>query len=222
MFNLHLFAKVDVEVNDMQYSSNNSRTAHQQSYETLRDMILNGTIPQGTKLVEEKLATQLGVSRTPIRESIRKLEQEGLIVNKRVVKLSETDLRNTFELRMLLEGHAARSAAAYLSETELLALEQCVDIGRSGSLDEVMHANKEFHEIIMKASNNSMMIDLFDRMQSVIYLFRHTVVYYHRPFLIDEHQHICEAIRAHDGDTAERLIKEHLQADLDFCLHLIR
>lgn len=92
----------------MQYSSNNSRTAHQQSYETLRDMILNGTIPQGTKLVEEKLATQLGVSRTPIRESIRKLEQEGLIVNKRVVKLSETDLRNTFELRMLLEGHAAQ------------------------------------------------------------------------------------------------------------------
>lgn len=123
---------------------------------------------------------------------------------------------------MLLEGHAARSAAAYLPETELLALEQCVDIGRSGSLDEVMQANKEFHEIIMSASNNSIMIDLFDRMQSVIYLFRHTVVYYHRPFLIDEYQHICEAIRAHDNDTAERLMKEHLQADLDFCLHLIR
>ncbi|WP_207953247.1 GntR family transcriptional regulator [Paenibacillus agricola] len=206
----------------MQDSNNKSLSAYQQSYEALRDMILTGTIKQGTKLVEEKLATELGVSRTPIRESIRKLEQEGLIVNKRVVKLSETDLRNTFELRKLLEGHGARSAAAYMSEQEYLALERCVKIGRSGSLEAIMEANKEFHEIIMRASNNTLMIDLFDRMQSVIYLFRQTVVYHNRPFLIDEHQKICEAIGAHDGDTAEQLMKEHLQADLDFCLHQIR
>lgn len=206
----------------MQQNSSKSGSAYQQSYEALRDMILNGTLAQGSKLVEEKLAADLNVSRTPIRESIRKLEQEGLVVNKRVVKLSETDLRNTFELRKLLEGHAAQCAASYLSEQELVALEQCVTVGRSGTLDEIMEANKTFHEIIMGASNNSLMIDLFDRMQSVIYLFRHTVVYYHRPFLIDEHQHICEAIRAHDGHKAEQLMKEHLQADLDFCLHLIR
>jgi DNA-binding GntR family transcriptional regulator len=206
----------------MQHSNNKSLTAYQQSYKELRDMILNGTIAQGTKLIEEKLAADLGVSRTPIRESIRKLEQEGLVVNKRVVKLSETDLRNTFELRKLIEGHAAQCAAAYLSEKELLALEQCVEIGRTGELDEIMEANKEFHEIIMRASNNSLMIDLFDRMQSVIYLFRQTVVYHHRPFLIDEHHHICEAIRAHNGNIAEQLMKDHLQADLEFCLHLIR
>ncbi|UUZ82296.1 GntR family transcriptional regulator [Paenibacillus sp. P26] len=206
----------------MQDRGAKSRSAYQQSYEVLRDMILKGEIAQGTKLVEEKLAADLGVSRTPIRESIRKLEQEGLIVNKRVVKLSETDLRNTFELRMLLEGHAARSAAAYLSDQALAALEHCVRIGHTGTKDEIMEANKEFHEIIMRATNNSLMIDLFERMQSVIYLFRQTVVYYNRPFLIEEHQRICEAIKAHDGDTAERLMKEHLQADLDFCLHLIR
>lgn len=206
----------------MQRDNSKSGSAYQQSYEALRDMILNGTLAQGSKLVEEKLAADLNVSRTPIRESIRKLEQEGLVVNKRVVKLSETDLRNTFELRKLLEGHAAKCAASYLSEQELVTLEHCVAIGRTGSLDEIMEANKAFHEIIMGASNNSLMIDLFDRMQSVIYLFRHTVVYYQRPFLIDEHQQICEAIRAHDGNKAEQLMKEHLQADLEFCLHLIR
>ncbi|MEI7024834.1 GntR family transcriptional regulator [Paenibacillus sp. y28] len=206
----------------MEDSSSKSRSAYQHCYEALRDMILNGTIAQGTKLVEEKLAAELGVSRTPIRESIRKLEQEGLIVNKRVVRLSQTDLRNTFELRKLLEGHAARSAAAYLSAEELQRLERCVEIGRTGTREEIMEANREFHEIIMGASNNALMIDLFDRMQSVIYLFRQTVVYSNRPFLIDEHQRICEAIRAHDGDTAEQLMKEHLQSDLEFCLHLIR
>lgn len=206
----------------MQRSNDKSITAYQQSYKEIRDMILSGTLAQGTKLVEEKLAAELNVSRTPIRESIRKLEQEGLVVNKRVVKLSETDLRNTFELRKLIEGHAAQCAATYLSEKELLALEQCVEIGRFGELDEIMEANKEFHEIIMRASNNSLMIDLFDRMQSVIYLFRHTVVYHHRPFLIDEHHEICEAIKAHNGNIAEQLMKEHLQSDLEFCLHLIR
>ncbi|TVY10987.1 GntR family transcriptional regulator [Paenibacillus cremeus] len=205
----------------MQYNTK-SRSAYQQSYEVLRDMILKGEIAQGTKLVEEKLAADLGVSRTPIRESIRKLEQEGLIVNKRVVSLSETDLRNTFELRKLLEGYAVRSAAAYLSDKALLSLERCVEIGQSGTKDEIMEANKEFHEIIMCSTNNPLMIDLFERMQSVIYLFRQTVVYFNRPFLIEEHHRICEAIKAHDGDTAERLMKEHLQADLDFYVHLNR
>ncbi|WP_411349916.1 GntR family transcriptional regulator [Paenibacillus sp. WLX2291] len=198
------------------------RSAYAQSYEVLRDMILNGHLKQGIKLTEEKLATELGVSRTPIREAIRKLEQEGLIVNKRVVKLTETDLRNTFELRMLLEGYAARSAATFLSTAELDKLKHCVQIGREGSKDEIMEANREFHEIIMQASNNARMIDLFDQMQSVIYLFRQKVVLHDRPFLIEEHARICEAIQAHDGDTAEKLMKEHLQADLDFCLHLIR
>ncbi|WFR62021.1 GntR family transcriptional regulator [Paenibacillus amylolyticus] len=206
----------------MQPSTDKSRPAYQQAYEVLRDMILQGTLSPGTKLVEEKLATDLNVSRTPIRESIRRLEQEGLVVNKRVVKLTETDLRNTFELRKLLEGHAAQCAAAFLSAQEVTALEHCVHAGHTGSKEEIMEANKEFHEIIMRASNNALMIDLFDKMQSVIYLFRQTVVYYQRPFLIEEHHQICEAIKAHDGQTAERLMKEHLQSDLEFCLHLIR
>ncbi|MNE70918.1 transcriptional regulator NanR [compost metagenome] len=59
-------------------------------------------------------------------------------------------------------------------------------------------------------------------MQSIIFLFRKAVVYYKRPFLIDEHESILQAIRARDADTAERLMHEHLQADLDFYLHLGR
>ncbi|TDF95442.1 GntR family transcriptional regulator [Paenibacillus piri] len=195
--------------------------AYRQSYEIIRDMILNGALPQGTKVVEEKLAAELGVSRTPIRESIRKLEQEGLIVNKKVVTPTEKDLRNTFQVRILLEGYSARCAATYLRDTELQALQECVRIGHTGSIDEIMSANERFHEIIVQASNNAAMIDIIDRMQSVIYLFRRTVVYYNRPFLIDEHERIYEAIQARDGQQAELLMQQHLQADLEFCLHLL-
>lgn len=205
----------------MAKNNEKSRPAYNQSYEIIRDMILQGEIPRGTKIVEEKLASELGVSRTPIRESIRKLEQEGLIANKMVINPSEKDLRNTFQVRMLLEGSAARSAATYLPENELQSLLECVRIGRTGALEDIMKANEKFHEIIVQASNNPFMIDIIDRMQSIIYLFRRTVVYYNRPFLIDEHENIYEAIKARDGDQAEALMKQHLQADLDFCLHLI-
>lgn len=130
--------------------------------------------------------------------------------------------RNTFEVRKLLEGHAAGKAASYMDDNQLEALRRCVEIGHNGTVEEIMEANREFHELIMRASNNALMMDLFDRMTSVIYLFRQTVVQHQRPFLIDEHEAIYGAIKARDGAKAEQLMKDHLQADLEFCLHLIR
>ncbi|MDR7240875.1 GntR family transcriptional regulator [Neobacillus drentensis] len=201
--------------------SNRSRPASHQSYEILRDRILNGELPGGTKIVEEKIAAELGVSRTPIRESIRKLEHEGLIENKKVVKPAEKDLRNMFQVRILLEGYSAQCAAAYLKENDLQSLHQCVEIGKTGTVEEIMEANERFHEIIVGASNNPVMIDIIDRMSSIIYLFRKTVVFYNRPHLIDEHEQIYQAIKARNGEKAEMLMKTHLQADLEFCLHLL-
>jgi len=197
------------------------RPAFQQAYEILRDKILNGELSGGSKIVEEKLAEELGVSRTPIRESIRKLEYEGLIVNKKVVKPTEKTLRNMFQVRILLEGFAAQCAASFLQEKELHLLNECVEIGRNGAIEDIMDANERFHEIIVNASHNAVMVDIINRMQAIIYLFRKTVVFYNRPHLIDEHEEIYKAIYTRDGQQAEMLMKEHLQADLDFCLHLI-
>lgn len=205
----------------MSRNTEKSSPAYQQSYEMIRDRILNGELPGGMKIVEERLAAELGMSRTPIRESIRRLEYEGLIVKKRIVNPTEKDLRNMFQVRILMEGYSAQCAATYLHENELKSLEECVNIGRTGTFDEIMKANERFHEIIVNASNNPVMIDIIDRMHSIIYLFRKTVVFYNRPFLIDEHEEIYKAIKARDGQTAETLMKNHLQADLDFCIHLL-
>ncbi len=194
--------------------------AYIKAYEIIRDKILSGEIKGGTKLIEERLADDIGVSRTPIRESIRRLEQEGLISKKKVIQPTESDLRHSFQVRILLEGEAARSAASYMSENHLEVLSQCVKIGKSGSKEEVMEANKRFHDVIMQASRNPVMIDIIDRMQSIIYLFRKTVVYHQRPLLIEEHEKIYDAIRRHEPDEAEQLMKMHLQADLDFSLHV--
>ncbi|WP_028609770.1 GntR family transcriptional regulator [Paenibacillus harenae] len=199
-----------------------SQAAYNHCYEQIRDRILNGELPGGIKLVEERLAEEMGVSRTPVRESIRRLEQEGLIKQKRVVNPTDDELRHIFQVRILLEGFASRCAASYMDEATLNKLQQCIDIARKGEDNETMNANKEFHDLIVQASRNPEIVNIIDRMQSIIYLFRKAVVYYKRPFLIDEHQSILDAIRTRDAGTAERLMQEHLQADLDFYLHLGR
>lgn len=199
-----------------------SSVAFLKSYERIRDKILNGELPRGTKLIEEKLAEEIGVSRTPVREAIRKLEQEGLIQQKRVVNPTETDLRNLFQVRILLEGFAARSAAQFLQMENIKELRHCIDVGRSGTTDEIMKVNERFHDIIIKETHNPFMIDTIERMQSIIYLFRKTAVYHNRPFLMDEHEEICNAIENHDSERAEQLMKSHLKTDLEFCIHLLK
>lgn len=198
----------------------NRKSAYLISYEYIRDQILNGELPRGTKLVEEKLANELGVSRTPIRESIRKLEEEGLIQKKRVINPTEKDLRNTFGVRILLECYSARCAATYMNEAKLNELYECIVIAKKGTNSEIMTMNKRFHDLIVNASNNPVLIDTIDRMQSVIFLFRKTVVYQKRPNLIEEHEEIFYAIRTHDADKAEQLMNDHLKADLEFTLHI--
>jgi len=198
-----------------------SLPASHQAYEIIRDRILNGDLPSDTKMVEEKLAQELGFSRTPIREALKQLRYEGLIVNKRVVQPTEKDLRNLFQVRILLEGFSSQAAALYLPEEELNLLSHCIKVGREGTTEEVMKANERFHEVIVRASGNSQIIDIIDRMKSIIHLFRKMVVLHHRPYLIEEHEKIFEAIKARDGQAAKRLMEDHLQADLDFCLHIL-
>ncbi|QHT47789.1 GntR family transcriptional regulator [Bacillus sp. SB49] len=195
-------------------------TAYVQAYEYLREQIVDGEIPAGTKLVEDKYAKLLGISRTPIREALRKLEEEGLVKEKKVVQPTEADLRDIFRVRILLEGDAARTAATYMDKETLAELKETIVVSRRGNHEEMMNSNKRFHDIIVESSKNRFIIETINRMQSIIYLFRKTVVYHDRPRLIDEHEEIYEAIERRDAAEAERLLQIHLQEDLDFFLHI--
>jgi DNA-binding GntR family transcriptional regulator len=194
-------------------------SASDTAYEKIRDAIFEDKYERGEKLTEVKLADELGVSRTPVRDAMRKLEEEGLIKDKRVINPTIKDLMNTFDVRMLLEGFAVRQAARYMGPDRMEELKKCVEAAKQGTTEEIMEANKEFHDIIVRASNNDVLIDTIERMQSVIFLFRRTVVYHQRPRLIEEHEAILEAIQNHEEDKAEALMKSHLKKDLDFSIH---
>lgn len=195
--------------------------AQLQAYEVIRDQILGGTYPGGTRLIESKLAEELGVSRTPIREAIRRLEQEGLIKNKKVYKPTETDLRHLFQMRILIECYAAKMAATYMIDEDIEKLKECILIARNGAHSEIVKANKMFHDLIVMECRNPIMIDTVDKMQSIIYLFSKAVVLHKRPFLIDEHDQICNAIKMRNSDLASDLMKTHLEADLEFTLNIV-
>jgi DNA-binding GntR family transcriptional regulator len=196
--------------------------AYQQAYEIIREMIIGGSLVAGQKLTEESLAGILHVSRTPIRESLRRLEQEGLVVEKRVISPSEKMLRDIYSLRMLLEGYGAFQAAAELTEDKIAVLRECIEKAKTGSKEDAMRSNTVFHDTIMEASGNKYMLDTYEKMRSIILLFRHDVVFYNRPNLQEEHKNIYQAIVKRNSALAESLMKEHLQHDLEFCLKSMR
>lgn len=198
-----------------------SRSAQLIAYETIREKIITGTYPGGMKLVEVQLAEEIGVSRTPIREAIRRLEQEGLIKRKKVIKPSEKDLRHMFQMRMLIESHAAKMAASYMSADRIEKLRKCIQLAQISEPNATVKANKEFHDLIVQECRNPIMIDTVDKMQSIIYLFSKTVVLHERPLLIEEHVRICDAIEQRQPEIASKLMEDHLRADLEFTLTIV-
>lgn len=187
-------------------------------YNTLRDDILSGKITPSEKITEIGLAKKLNVSRTPIRLAITKLREEGLIKGNYVYIPNETDFRDIFQVRGLLEGFAAEYCATYITEESLLKLEECVKNGFSDDEHIRLESNYLFHQILIEETRNKKLIQIIDQMQSLIRLFRITVTLQKRPRLVSEHEEIYLAIKEGNGSRAKKLIQEHIDKDLNFGL----
>ncbi|EGL98110.1 GntR family transcriptional regulator [Ligilactobacillus salivarius] len=187
-------------------------------YNTLRDDILSGKITPSEKITEIGLAKKLNVSRTPIRLAITKLREEGLIKGNYVYIPNETDFRDIFQVRGLLEGFAAEYCATYITEESLLKLEECVKNGFSDDEHIRLESNYLFHQILVEETHNKKLIQIIDQMQSLIRLFRITVTLQKRPRLVSEHEEIYQAIKEGNGSRAKKLIQEHIDKDLNFGL----
>ena len=132
-------------------------------FENLRSAILEGKLKSGQRLMEVQLAEQLGVSRTPVREAIRKLELEGLVVmlprkGAYVANISVKDLMDVLEIRASLEGLGASLAAERRNDEDIKNLEELEvefeEAVRTQNIDMLLKKDIEFHECIFKAANN--------------------------------------------------------------------
>jgi DNA-binding GntR family transcriptional regulator len=199
--------------------------AAERVYRTLREEILTGVRPAGVRLREEHLADVLGVSRTPVREALRRLQTDGLVAlipnrGAEVVRLSVADFDEIFELRGLLESHAARRAASRGDvDVERLgklcdAMEHQLHALDEQGYDEITRLNMEFHRAVHEAGGHRLLPDLLARVIEVP-LVRRTFHQYSSTELdrsFSQHRELVEAIAAGDGDWAHAVMESHVRA----------
>ena len=190
-------------------------------FNTLRNAILTGELSPGERLMEIKLADKLGVSRTPIREAIRKLELEGLVVNTprkgaEVANISAEDLRDVLEVRRSLEVLAISLACDKMTDETLELLYENIDAFKHSidakATSDIASVDVTFHDIIYKATGNNRLIQILNNISEQMYRYRFEYIKnkesWHR--LVEEHMNIYEAIKNRDKDLAVKSILLHI------------
>ncbi|NLT94961.1 MAG: GntR family transcriptional regulator [Clostridia bacterium] len=191
-------------------------------FETLRDAIINQVLRPGERLMEIQLAEELGVSRTPVREAIRKLELEGLVVmlprrGAYVAGISMKDILEVFEVRAALEALAASLAAERITDEELDEMERQLvketEETEANNLRNIVEIDTTFHDLLYKAARNERLVNFVNLLQEQLHRFRSASLA--RPgrskTALEEHRKILEAIAARDAKLAERLAREHIE-----------
>ena len=191
-------------------------------YNTLRQAILTGELQPGERLMEIALANRLGVSRTPVREAIRKLELDGLVVmmprrGAHVAQITEKDLNEVLEVRIGLEEMAVRFACQRMSEEQLQEIRQAAKeferLVDKGDLTALAQADEHFHALIYKATANDCLCGITNNLREQVYRYR--IEYLKdsavRATLAAEHGEICDALAARDVERARRALCSHIE-----------
>lgn len=183
--------------------------------------ILEGTYPTGTALTEHRLSEELGVSRTPVREALFQLEQEGLVhitPNKGavVVGISEKDIDDIYTIRVMIEGLASRWAAERITEEELSKLTEIIDLQRfyvdRGDTVQGWSLDTAFHALLYDACRSNPLCNTLKGFHNYVRKAREMSfkAYDRARIATDEHESILNAIKARDGELAERLTAQHI------------
>ena len=190
---------------------------------TLRKAILKGELQPGERLMEIALANRLGVSRTPVREAIRMLEHEGLVVMKprrgaQVAKITEQELNDVLEVRKSLEMLAANKACERMTEEDMKAMRDAgaefrkLALNPNCDLTALTEADVAFHDTIYRGTQNRRLNQILANLREQMYRFR--LEYLKdasiRESLVSEHEEIMKAVAGRDGELAADLIGEHI------------
>ena len=202
-------------------------------FNTLRQAILKGELKPGERLLEIALAERLGVSRTPVREAMRKLEQEGLVVmiprrGAQVASITEKDLNDVLEVRIALENVAIEKARKLITEDELgrlwVAAKEFEKTKAEGNLVRLAETDVAFHEIIYQASDNKRLNQVLNNLREQMYRYR--VEYLKeeqtRNLLVSEHEELVKAIREGDVQKAQDISFHHLENQRKAIIRTIR
>ncbi|MBM0744036.1 GntR family transcriptional regulator [Phormidium sp. CLA17] len=200
------------------------QSLHEQTYQALRNAILSGDLVAGSRLVETQIADLLEVSRTPVRESIRQLQRENLIVTDatgslRVAMLSIVDAMQLYDCRIALEQLSVSEACCNVTNEQLKRLEQAIvqaekAFGEPNQLThfQLLHMDYQFHRLLAESSANNWLVQILDQVFDKMALLRLRTVQ-HNPGVLEirgEHRRIYEAVRDRNPIAATQAIQAHL------------
>ncbi len=202
-------------------------------FKTLRQAILKGELAPGERLLEVQLADKLGVSRTPVREAIHKLSQEGLVVliprkGAEVASISEKSLRDVLEVRLALETLAVSLACERITQEDMKNLEQEFQaFQKSVEQDELLditQRDEAFHDAIYNSTYNTRLVTMINNLREQMYRYRMEYIKERgkREMLVQEHQEIMNAIKAGDSQAAQEAIRRHIDNQVLTVAQIIR
>ena len=190
-------------------------------FNTLRQAILRGELKPGERLMEIQLANKLGVSRTPIREAIRKLELEGLVLviprkGAEVADIKEKSLRDVLEVRKALEELSVQLACEKITKEEIEELKEAAETFKKAQktkdITQIAEADVHFHDIINTASGNQKLIQLLNNLREQMYRYRVEYLKNNEVYeqLLEEHEFLIQAVIKHDKAQAKDIICRHI------------
>ncbi len=195
-----------------------ARSPHRDAYELILEAIDTGVYKPGSRLVESELADRFGVSRTPIREALQRLETQSLLTRDGrsliVASLDHSQLSELYVVRGALEGLAARLAARHATPEELAVLRDMLESDRAllNDPEAMSRANRRFHKQIHLASHNRFLVQQLDLVhRSMALLASTSIAVEGRPTdTLEEHERIVTAIENGDGDAADKALRDHI------------
>ena len=222
-------------------SSSSNETSRQKAYAFIQKKLLDGEIRAGDLVSELALAAEIGMSRTPVREAIGQLEIEGLFDKVArvgtIVRLPDRrELRELYQVREALEGHAAHEAASVLDSKSLDMMENLqqelnlvaeelasreLEFLDEALLHRFFNADIGFHSVIAEATDNRRMLKIINEFRVIQRVFEYDRMDYSYPFLESvalEHGEVLAALRGGNGEDAQRAMVRHISASLDHAL----
>ncbi len=202
-------------------------------FQTLREAILKGDLRPGERLMELQLASKLGVSRTPIREAIRMLEQEGLAVTiprkgAEVAKMTEKDMEDVLQIREALDDLAVQVACDKMTQKQLesltVSMKNFEAAVQAGDLKKIVAYDVEFHDIIYESTDNPKLVTLLNNLREQIYRYR--VEYLKEkenyPMLVKEHKTILAALKEKNKERVADAMRCHIRNQAEVVKNIIR
>jgi DNA-binding GntR family transcriptional regulator len=201
-------------------------------FQTLRQAILRGELKPGERLMEIHLAQKLGVSRTPVREAIHKLEQEGLVVmiprkGAIVAEITKSDLEDVLEVRMALEELAVRDACRRITKEQLAELRRLADEFQKtlygSDVGACAEADMKFHEAIYEATGNGRLVQILNNLREQMYRYRMEYLKDRQSHshLVQEHEELLKYLEERDEQKALEVTERHIDRQKEYIIGIL-